>query len=132
MGAGGGLVAGEVYRRFRSASKDAKDAKKLVSALVDRVEKDLAPRLLTFVTKDDLERLQQTFERDIARLARGSRPDSLKPDAVMVRRLDELERRMSAIEDAFDETQKEGRTWAELIREKLGRIEGMMTTSRDE
>jgi hypothetical protein len=123
VGAGGGMIAGEVYRRFRSAAKDAKDAKKLVETLSKLVEHDLAPRLQTFVTKE-------AFERDLARIMRGSRPESFPPDPAVLRRLDELERRMSGLEDADDERRKEDRAWAEDLARTLGRIEGRLDSNR--
>jgi hypothetical protein len=119
VGAGGGLVAGELYRRFRSSVKDAKDAKKLVEALVSKIEHDLEPRLSSFVTKE-------AFAADIARLMRGSRPESLPTDQAVLQRLTELERRMAGVEDDIDQSKKEDRTWAENIRETLGRIEGQL------
>lgn len=119
VGAGGGLVAGELYRRFRGSVKDAKDAKKLVEALIHRVEHDLEPRLQTFMTKE-------AFSADVARILRGSRPESLPTDQAVLQRLTELERRVAGVEDDIDESKKDDRTWAENIRETLGRIEGQL------
>jgi len=151
LGAGGGFLAAQVWKKFGEAHKSAKDAKKLAIAVItafdirgdlSKIEpetliRELALKLQEFVKRDELhasptaEQVRELARQEVDRLLRGSRPDFGASDpaapALLLRRLDELERRMSAIEDDVDEAKKEDRKWAEAIREGMGRIEGQMS-----
>lgn len=119
VGAGGGLVAAKLYQRLDGARKDAKKALKIAE--------DLTLELKVF--KDGDLASKAYVVQEISRVVRGSF-SGVELDKLVDHRLKELERRMSAIEDQFDETQKENRAWAEEIREILGRLEGTLQSSR--
>jgi hypothetical protein len=152
LGAGGGFLAAQVWRKFGEAHKSAKEAKKLAIAVatafdirgdLSKIEpetliRELALKLQQFVKRDELDvalttdEVRELARQEVDRLLRGSRSDLNATDpsipALILRRLDELERRMSALEDDVDEAKKEDRKWAEQIREAMGRIEGQMST----
>jgi len=117
LGAGGGLVAAELYRRFNDARKEAKKAREVATEALTKAEA-VAFRLTQVAT-------QEWVSQEIQRCLRGSL--SGDGDGVVQFRLKELERRMSSIEDQFDINQKEGREWAEGIRTILGRLEGILS-----
>jgi hypothetical protein len=147
LGAGGGFLAAQVWRKFGEAHKSAKEAKKLALAVatafdvrgdLSKIEpetliRELALKLQQFVTRDELdaspttEEVRELARQEVDRLLRGSRPDFGGSDSLVLQRLDQLERRMSALEDDVDEAKKEDRKWAEQIREAMGRIEGQMS-----
>jgi hypothetical protein len=113
LGAGGGLVAGELYRRFNDARKDAKKAhdiaKETAGALKEAL-KDFATR--------------EWVVQEIQRVLRGSLSGGSDP--LVEYKLNELARRMSAIEDQFDEDRKENREWADKLLSGISRLEGVV------
>lgn len=117
LGAGGGLVAGELYRRFNGARKDAKKAKEVAADALTKVE-SVALRLTQLAQAAT----QEWVSQEIQRILRGSLSGTGVNDVVSFR-LQELERRMSSIEDQFDTNQQEERKWAEDIRTILGGLE---------
>ena len=113
IGAGGGLVAGEMLRRFNDARKKAKEA--------HDIAKEVAEELKALPTK---EWVVQTIRREIERVTRGSL--SGENAGVLAFRVQELERRTTGLENQYDDGQKESREWAEDIRTILGRLEAIV------
>jgi hypothetical protein len=150
LGAGGGFLAAQVWRKFEDTRKAAKDAKKLVIALIsafdvrgdlskiepEALAREVALKLQEFALRDELpshtvmEHIRELVQREVDKLMRGSRPDFSTGDPVVLRRLDELDRRVSAVEDDVDDAKREDRKWAEQMRETMGRIEGRLEAIR--
>jgi hypothetical protein len=124
LGAGGGILAGEVYRRFRGAAKDAKEALKIAKDAKVLVENELAAGRTAAITayNQGIADARAYVDEQLRKIARGSSVE-LQSEA---ERLTRLETRMSAVEDDLDARDNEERKWQGEIQRTLGRIEGQL------
>lgn len=128
LGTGGGLVAGEIFRRFQGARKDAKDALKLAREAKKLVEDEVSAarsvgaKAYERGLEDALTQARAYVDEKLVKIARGSVVE-LQSES---ERLTRLETRMSAVEDDLDERDVQDRKWQAEIQRTLGRIEGQL------
>lgn len=121
IGAGGGVFAVRLYVKITEAAKSAKAAREAVDAL--RIE---VAKLVADVSKlDSLAATKEWVLNEIQRLLRSSAP-AFGGDELIKHRLNEIERRLSGIEDQRDSDWDRSREWNEEIKGTLGEILGMM------
>jgi oligoendopeptidase F len=128
LGAGGALVAGEVYRRFQGAKKDAKEALKIAREAKAIAEREVTAARAAGLTayerglEDALRKAREYVDEKLQKIARGSVVE-LQSES---ERLTRLETRVSAIEDDADARDLEEKRWQGEIQRSLGRIEGQL------
>jgi hypothetical protein len=124
LGAGGGLFAGRLYAKLTEAVKNAKSAHETVAVLSVKV----AELTSDATNRDTIVATKEWVLHEIDRLLRSSKP-AIGGDELIKHRLNELERRMSAIEDQRDSDLERSREWNEETRGILGEILGQLKMS---
>lgn len=157
LGVVGAGVAGEVFRRFRTAEKSAKSALKKSSEALEKATTALAKAESLSGAFDDIrqafrlevDNIKQDIEERFRPFTRNSRPDLFYDE----RRFDELKREMEKLhqtiqevksdlvrergqrhalqKDVQDLIKSEAESWR-VIDRTLGRLESMMETHKEQ